>query len=185
MENIQWKVDGMSCTNCALSIHKYLSSKGIHEPKVNFMEGEVQFELVDAAQKPALIKGIQDLGYKVRGQEAEEGQTKKWLDNNKERAIFSMIFTLPLIVHMIPGVHIHWLMNPYVQLALTIPVFIVGMNYFGKSAINSLFNGIPNMNITSNTIRTYNRLYELNRFGWMCKSFFINCFNFPFFKSNY
>ncbi len=147
MENIQWKVDGMSCTNCALSIHKYLSSKGIHEPKVNFMEGEVQFELVDAAQKPALIKGIQDLGYKVRGQEAEEGQTKKWLDNNKERAIFSMIFTLPLIVHMIPGVHIHWLMNPYVQLALTIPVFIVGMNYFGRSAINSLFNGIPNMNV--------------------------------------
>ena len=147
MENIQWKVDGMSCTNCALSIHKYLSSKGIHEPKVNFMEGEVQFELVDAAQKPALIKGIQDLGYKVRGQEAEEGQTKKWLDNNKERAIFSMIFTLPLVVHMIPGVHIHWLMNPYVQLALTIPVFIVGMNYFGRSAINSLFNGIPNMNV--------------------------------------
>ncbi len=147
MENIQWKVDGMSCTNCALSIHKYLSSKGIHEPKVNFMEGEVQFELVDAAQKPALIKGIQDLGYKVRGQEAEAGQTKKWLDNNKERAIFSMIFTLPLIVHMIPGVHIHWLMNPYVQLALTMPVFIVGMNYFGRSAINSLFNGIPNMNV--------------------------------------
>ncbi|MFM6995415.1 MAG: heavy metal translocating P-type ATPase [Sediminibacterium sp.] len=147
MENIQWKVDGMSCTNCALSIHKYLSSKGIHEPKVNFMEGEVQFELVDAAQKPALIKGIQDLGYKVRGQEAEEGQTKKWLDNNKERAIFSMLFTLPLLVHMIPGLHIHWLMNPYVQLALTIPVFIVGMNYFGRSAINSLLNGIPNMNV--------------------------------------
>ncbi len=146
MENIQWKVDGMSCTNCALSIHKYLSSKGIHEPKVNFMEGEVQFELVDAAQKPALIKGIQGLGYKVRGQEAE-APTKKWLDNNKERAIFSLIFTLPLIVHMIPGVHIHWLMNPYVQLALTIPVFIVGMNYFGKSAINSLLHGIPNMNV--------------------------------------
>lgn len=51
MENIQWKVDGMSCTNCALSIHKYLSSQGIHEPKVNFMEGEVQFELADASQK--------------------------------------------------------------------------------------------------------------------------------------
>jgi len=146
MENIQWKVDGMSCTNCALSIHKYLSSKGIHEPKVNFMEGEVQFELADAAQKPALIKGIQGLGYKVRGQATDE-VPKKWLDNNKERAIFSFIFTLPLILHMIPGVHIHWLMNPYVQLGLTLPVFIVGMNYFGKSAINSLLHGIPNMNV--------------------------------------
>jgi Cu+-exporting ATPase len=146
MENIQWKVDGMSCTNCALSIHKYLSNKGIKDPKVNFMEGEVQFELVDAAQKPALIKGIQDLGYKVRGQETEV-QGKKWLDNNKERAFFSLIFTIPLIIHMIPGIHIHWLMNPYVQLALTTPVFLVGINYFGRSAWNSLMNGIPNMNV--------------------------------------
>jgi Cu+-exporting ATPase len=146
MENIQWKVDGMSCTNCALSIHKYLSSKGIQEPKVNFMEGEVQFELEDPTQKPTLIKGIQGLGYKVRGQDTD-APAKKWLDNNKERAFFSLIFTLPLILHMIPGVHIHWLMNPYVQLGLTLPVFIVGMNYFGKSAINSLLHGIPNMNV--------------------------------------
>ncbi len=146
MENIQWKVDGMSCTNCALSINKYLSSKGIKEPKVNFMEGEVQFELVDAAQKPALIKGIQDLGYKVRGQETEAAG-KKWLDNNKDRAFFSLIFTIPLMMHMIPGLHLHWLMNSYVQLALTLPVFIVGMRYFGKSAINSLKHGIPNMNV--------------------------------------
>lgn len=146
MENIQWKVDGMSCTNCALSIHKYLSSKGIQEPKVNFMEGEVQFELVDTAQKPALIKGIQDLGYKVRGQETE-AVGKKWLDNNKDRAFFSLIFTIPLMMHMIPGLHLHWLMTPYIQLALTMPVFIVGMSYFGKSAINSLKHGIPNMNV--------------------------------------
>ena len=146
MENIKWKVDGMSCTNCALSIHKYLNSKGIQEPKVNFMEGEVQFELVDPAQKPALIKGIQDLGYKVRGQAAEE-VAKKWLDNNKERAFFSLIFTIPLMVHMIPGIHIHWLMQPYVQLGLTLPVFLVGINYFGKSALNSLKHGIPNMNV--------------------------------------
>ncbi len=51
------------------------------------------------------------------------------------------------MVHMLPGVHIHLLMNPYVQLALTTPVFIVGMNYFGKSAWNSLTKGIPNMNV--------------------------------------
>jgi Cu+-exporting ATPase len=48
---------------------------------------------------------------------------------------------------MLPGIHIHWLMNPYVQLALTTPVFIVGMSYFGKSAWNSLTKGIPNMNV--------------------------------------
>ena len=109
MENVQLKVDGMSCTNCALSIHKYLEAEGVVAPKVNFMEGEVQFELPFEASKEKLIKGINSLGYKVRG--SEEKITKRFLDNNKERAIFCLIFTLPLMIHMIPGVHIHFLMN--------------------------------------------------------------------------
>ena len=145
MESVQWKVDGMSCTNCALSIHKYLQASGITEPKVSFMEGEVQFEMPSEINKETLIKGIQKLGYKVRGQ--EEKQTKKWLDNNRDRALFSFLFTAPLVLHMLPGVHIHFLMNPYVQLAFTLPVFIIGMSYFGKSAWYSITQGIPNMNV--------------------------------------
>lgn len=145
MESVQWKVDGMSCTNCALSIHKYLQASGIEAPKVSFMEGEVQFEMPQEMNKETLIKGIQKLGYKVRGQ--EEKQTKKWLDNNRDRALFSFLFTAPLVLHMLPGVHIHFLMNPYVQLGLTLPVFIVGILYFGKSAWYSITQGIPNMNV--------------------------------------
>ncbi|MCA6456252.1 MAG: cadmium-translocating P-type ATPase, partial [Chitinophagaceae bacterium] len=38
-------------------------------------------------------------------------------------------------------------MNPYVQIALTLPVFIVGMDFFGRSAIKSVLKGIPNMNV--------------------------------------
>jgi Cu+-exporting ATPase len=146
MEEVQWKVDGMSCTNCALSIHKYLQSKGIEDPKVNFMEGEVQFQLPQNIDKDTLAKGIHHLGYKVRGNE-EAVPVKKWLDTQGERAAFCFIFTLPLLIHMLPGVHIHWMMNPYVQLALTIPVFIVGMSYFGRSAWKSIITGIPNMNV--------------------------------------
>ena len=145
MESVQWKVDGMSCTNCALSIHKYLQASGIKAPKVSFMEGEVQFEMPQEMNKETLIKGIQKLGYKVRGQ--EEKQTKTWLDNNRDRALFSFLFTAPLVLHMLPGVHIHFLMNPYVQLGLTLPVFIVGILYFGKSAWYSIVSGIPNMNV--------------------------------------
>ena len=145
MESVQWKVDGMSCTNCALSIHKYLQASGIEAPKVSFMEGEVQFEMPQEMNKETLIKGIQKLGYKVRGQ--EEKQTKTWLDNNRDRALFSFLFTAPLVLHMLPGVHIHFLMNPYVQLGLTLPVFIVGILYFGKSAWYSIVSGIPNMNV--------------------------------------
>ncbi len=150
MEHIQLKVDGMSCTNCALSIHKYLENQGIKEPKVSFMEGEVQFDLPTDLKKETLVKGIHNLGYKVRGQE-EAAPKKKWLDNNKDRAIFCLIFTIPLVSHMLPGINkipgIHMLMNPIIQLAITIPVFLVGIGYFGKSAWHSLLNGIPNMNV--------------------------------------
>ena len=145
MESVQWKVDGMSCTNCALSIHKYLQASGIEAPKVSFMDGEVHFDMPQEINKEILIKGIQKLGYKVRGQ--EEKQVKKWLDNNRDRALFSFLFTAPLVLHMLPGVHIHFLMNPYVQLGLTLPVFIVGILYFGKSAWYSIVSGIPNMNV--------------------------------------
>ena len=150
MEHVQLKVDGMSCTNCALSIHKYLQNQGTVEPKVSFMEGEVQFDMPAELNKETLIKGITNLGYKVRGQ-ADAAPPKKWLDNNKTRALFCLIFTIPLVAHMLPGIHqipgMHVFMNPYVQLGMTLPVFIVGMGYFGKSAWNSMLNGIPNMNV--------------------------------------
>jgi Cu+-exporting ATPase len=150
MEHVQLKVDGMSCTNCALSIHKYLENQGAIEPKVSFMEGEVQFDMPTTLSKETLVKGITNLGYKVRGGEGAAPK-KKWLDNNKDRALFCLLFTIPLVAHMIPGFHkipgMHVFMNPYVQLGITIPVFIVGMGYFGKSAWNSLLNGIPNMNV--------------------------------------
>jgi Cu+-exporting ATPase len=41
----------------------------------------------------------------------------------------------------------HWLMNPWLQLALCTPVYIIGMSFFGKSAYKSLRNGMPNMNV--------------------------------------
>jgi Cu+-exporting ATPase len=38
-------------------------------------------------------------------------------------------------------------MDPYVQLGLSLPVFIVGILYFGRSAWHSITSGIPNMNV--------------------------------------
>jgi Cu+-exporting ATPase len=38
-------------------------------------------------------------------------------------------------------------MNPWINLALCIPVYFIGMKYFGKSAWKSIRNGIPNMNV--------------------------------------
>lgn len=148
MEKVNWKVEGMSCTNCALTINKYLTSKGMQDVKVNFMGGDVSFELVNEISKKELAKGIEGLGYHVNtGEKSDEKKPKRLFKNHLHRFLFCFVFTAPLLLHMIPGVRIHVLMDPYVQLALTIPVFIVGMNFFGRSAIHSLLKGIPNMNV--------------------------------------
>jgi P-type Cu+ transporter len=151
MEKVNWQVEGMSCTNCALSINKYLEKEGVKNIKVNFMGGDVSFDLEEAAKKEHLKKGIRSLGYSVQGDEEhghdhnEKGTFR--FKSHFQRFLFCLIFTIPLFfAHLLPW-HIHFLMNPYVQLGLTIPVYIVGMDFFGRSAVKSLTKGIPNMNV--------------------------------------
>lgn len=147
MEKVNWKVEGMSCTNCALTVDKYLQEKGMQQVKVNFMGGEVSFEMPNPMPVQELAKGVEGLGYHVVTGEATGKTDRRIFKNHFQRFLFCAGFTAPLMLHMIPGVHIHFLMDPYTQLALTIPVFIVGMDFFGRSAIKSLAKGIPNMNV--------------------------------------
>jgi len=152
MEKVQWKVDGMTCANCALTINKYLQKQGAKNVTVNAIGGDVTFELNEAKTEDQLAKGVQSLGYKVEanGKLVTE-EKKKFLSNHLQRFWFCLPFTLVLMLHMFPALHHNpnfgWIMNPWVQLALTIPVFVVGMNYFARSAIKSLRNGVPNMNV--------------------------------------
>ena len=147
MEKIQWKVDGMDCSNCALTIRRYLEKQGMQDVKVNFATGDVSFDMNGQGTPQELASGINDLGYKVANQQSTEAARKPILSTHLQRFWFCLPFTAVLMLHMIPGVHIHWLMNPWLQLALTLPVFIVGMSFFGRSAWKSLRNGLPNMNV--------------------------------------
>lgn len=138
----------MTCTNCALTVSKFLESKGMSEVKVNPIDGSVSFQPKADADLKKLASGIQGLGYSVVSADKTAPQQKRFLKNNKERFLFTLPFTLVLMLHMLEGrLHIHWLMNPWVQLALCLPVFITGMWFFGRSAWKSLQNGVPNMNV--------------------------------------
>jgi P-type Cu+ transporter len=148
MEKVEWKVEGMDCTNCALTITKYLKKEGLQDVKVNFIGGDVSFGLPDNQLKEKLAKGIEDLGYHVVNKPQTENYKPptRLFKNHLQRFLFCLPFTLILMLHMLPW-HIHFLMNPWIQLAICLPVFIVGMNYFGVSAVKSLRGGIPNMNV--------------------------------------
>lgn len=153
MEKIQWKVDGMDCTNCALTIRRYLEKQGMQDVKVNFATGDVSFDMNGHKKSEELAVGIKDLGYEVTNSQPDSyrvqipNSKQPFLATHLRRFLFCLPFTAILMLHMIPGIHVHWLMNPWLQLTLCLPVFIVGMEFFGKSAWKSIRNGIPNMNV--------------------------------------
>ena len=60
MEKVNWKVEGMSCTNCALTIDKYLQGRGMQQVKVNFMGGDVSFESDTQIPKQEIAKAEKD-----------------------------------------------------------------------------------------------------------------------------
>jgi len=151
MEKVQWKIEGMHCANCALTINKYLQKKGGANISVNPIDGDVSFDLNDSHVKQQLVQGIESLGYKVQTTENNKSVKKTFspaaiLSDDIHRFWFCLPFTLLLMLHMF-GVHIHFLMNPWVQLMLALPVYVVGMMSFGKSGFNSLRNRMPNMNV--------------------------------------
>ena len=166
MQKQDWKVEGMTCTNCALNVTKYLEKNGLQQVKVNPLSGDVSFVPTDNFVETDIKKGIDKLGYKVvstnghkpKPSHSHHGHDHShddggsgFLSTNKKRFFFTLPFTAILLLHMLHGILPHelssWLMNPWVQLALCLPVFIVGMRYFGYSAYKSLRNGVPNMDV--------------------------------------
>ena len=149
METVNWKVQGMTCSNCALTISQYLKHEGMMNVKVNPIDGDVSFETPTEEKKAEkLLKGIEGLGYKVIHADSDVDAGEKQMNKFLRYFLICLPFTLILMLHMLERrVHISWLMNPWIQFALCLPVFLVGMNYFGRSAVRSLRHGIPNMNV--------------------------------------
>ncbi|HEY4110035.1 cation-translocating P-type ATPase [Puia sp.] len=149
METINWKVEGMSCSTCALTINKYLEKKGLQNIRVSLASGDVSFDAGTGIDRSQLEKGIHDLGYIVLKREGAAGSVSKVsLNRHLRYFLFCLPFTLLLLLHMVGHIGaLHWLMLPWVQLVLCLPVFVAGMRFFGRSAIKSLLNGLPNMNV--------------------------------------
>ncbi|EHQ26202.1 heavy metal translocating P-type ATPase [Mucilaginibacter paludis] len=140
---IELNVTGMHCNNCALSIHKLLEKKGFHHIFVDFASEEVKFSTVDESVVPDVIKNIEGLGFKVV--EDININNEHFYEKVENKFIFSLIFTIPLLLHMV--LPWHFLHNPIVQLILCLPVFTLGCLHFGKSAFNSIKGGVPNMDV--------------------------------------
>ncbi|MBL7794429.1 MAG: cation-translocating P-type ATPase [Saprospiraceae bacterium] len=143
---IEWKVEGMDCNNCATSISRFLERKGLQDVFVNFQTGEVRFRRDDAKLSLDDARaGIHKLGYVVA-----TGQTQRRTWTLERKLWVSAIFTAPLLLNhllMAVGVHVAFMHNPWAQLAICLPVMIIGVWHFGVSAFKSIRGGVPNMDV--------------------------------------
>jgi Cu+-exporting ATPase len=158
METVNWKVEGMSCSACAQTINGFLEKKGMKEVRVSLTAGEAHFQNVPGLPERELKKGIEGLGYHV----AEATTSKKHPNKFVRYLTICIPFTLILQLHMLGHAPLlDWLMNPWVQLFLCIPVYVTGMYYFGRSAVHSLLQHSTNMNVLIALGATAAFLYSL------------------------
>jgi Cu+-exporting ATPase len=144
METVNWKVEGMSCSACAQTINGFLEKKGMTDVRVSLTAGEAHFRNEAGIPEQELKKGIEGLGYYV----AEASSSIKHPNKFLRFLAICLPFTLILQLHMLGhGPFLHWLMNSWVQLILCLPVYITGMYYFGRSAINGIRQREFNMNV--------------------------------------
>lgn len=145
-EMIELTVEGMDCNNCATSISRFLERKGLEDVFVNFQTKEVRFRQDETKISMDAVKtGIHKLGYIVVAADTKE----PWWTLER-KLLISAAFTLPLLLgHFLMsfGVHFSLMHNFVAQLLLCLPVFVIGVAHFGKSAWLSLRSGVPNMDV--------------------------------------
>jgi Cu+-exporting ATPase len=149
METMNWKIDGMHCSNCALTIGRYLEQEGMQNVKVSLVGGEVGFDWNGNTELKKIQKGIGELGYSIVSEPTtDQEMVHRPLNRQLLNLLICLPFTLLLILHMFPrALPVEWLMNAWIQLGLCLPVYITGMRFFGRSALKSIRNRLPNMNV--------------------------------------
>lgn len=148
------QIAGMTCNNCALGIKRYLERQGAQNVNVSFANAEATFDLSNnlTLTTEELKTGIKKLGFEVI-ETAEEGQVPVYIEKTylfgwsalEWRFVVCLLLTLPLLAAMFVSEPI--LHNAYFQFALCLPVYLIGLQYFGSSAWKSLKTGIANMDV--------------------------------------
>ncbi len=143
-QKVKLNIEGMTCTNCAMGISKYLEKKGIENVSVDFSTHEARFTLKHPEELNEIKKGIEHLGYKIIDDSVANINSPRQFTLTQKFYV-CLALTLPLLLHMV--FHEGLFANPYFQLAFCLPVFFIGLHHFGRSAWGSLMAGVPNMDV--------------------------------------
>ncbi|MGF2053212.1 heavy metal translocating P-type ATPase [Vagococcus fluvialis] len=163
-EHMQYDIDGMTCASCSQTIEKVINKlDGVQSASVNLATEKmvVDFNPSELSSND-IMEAVKNSGYSAKESLSQEAQAN--LDKEKKekhikkmwsRFWQSAVLTVPLLyiaMGEMVGLPIPEMINPMVyperfallQLALTIPVLIIGRPFF-IVGFRALFKGHPNM----------------------------------------
>lgn len=160
MRDYTFKVEGMSCSACANRVERITKKiDGVESANVNFATEKLTVRVDAEKVRYFDIKlAVDKAGFKLIKEEDQIKEVSKKKDESKillNRFIFSLIFTVPLLIismgHMV-GMPLPSIIDPMknplnfalVQLVLTIPVMVAGYKFY-KIGYKNLFKLSPNM----------------------------------------
>lgn len=130
-------VTGMSCASCAASTESMVKAQpGVVKAAVNFANASLQVEYVPAIVTPQQLKqSVQSIGYDLVIEESKEAQQaledlhKEKLQSLKQKTLWSIIFSVPLVI-----IGMFFMNMPYanyIMWALATPVVLIfGRQFF-------------------------------------------------------
>ena len=160
MRDYTFKVEGMSCSACANRVERITKKiDGVESANVNFATEKLTVRVDAEKVRYSDIKlAVDKAGFKLIKEEDQIKEVSKKKDESKillNRFIFSLIFTVPLLIismgHMV-GMPLPSIIDPMknplnfalIQLVLTIPVMVAGYKFY-KIGYKNLFKLSPNM----------------------------------------
>ncbi len=150
-------IEGMNCASCAVNVEKAARKvEGIAVANVNLATGKMTVKYDDKkASLAKIMDAVDRAGYKAIDDEKERKATRSEQQKLKGRLIWSLVFTVPLLVlsmsHM-AGATLPDAISPEVnpvtfallQLLLTAPVAVTGWNFYYVGT-KTLLRGNPGM----------------------------------------
>ena len=160
MKSSSFKIEGMSCSACANRVERITKKiDGVESANVNFATEKLTVRVDAEKVRYSDIKlAVDKAGFKLIKEEDQIKEVSKKKDESKillNRFIFSLIFTVPLLIismgHMV-GMPLPSIIDPMknplnfalIQLVLTIPVMVAGYKFY-KIGYKNLFKLSPNM----------------------------------------
>lgn len=107
MQNLAFKVKGMTCASCVRRVEKALTAvPGVTSARVNLVTEEAQVDC-DGVSEASLVSAVEKRGYRLLPMETVSDETVA-AHKALWRVLVAWALTLPLMLGMVPALHLHW-----------------------------------------------------------------------------